>query len=361
VAIFHTSGTAGLPRGAQLSSSALLAGRAGALLAAPLAKGRARALFPLPWAHIMAVSTALQGLLTGAPAYFLPRFEVQAALRAIERHRLNVVVGVPAMFIRLLSSSPSPQSLAGVKLWVCASDHLPAVHLRRLLEYGGLFVNAYGMVELGGVAMFGIASRHLRAGGEFCLRVPPFRVRVADEQGRPTRPGEVGECQIRGPGVTGTYWGDASGAPSPLADGRWLRTGDLAVRNRLGLVRLAGRAKDVIKCGGYSIFPKEVEEVLASHPAVLRAAVIGVPHPEKGEEPVAIVECQAATEEELLVHCRASLAPYKVPRRIHLVEPGTLPQGLTEKVLNRVLRERYGTPSSGAGASACRPLPLDLA
>jgi acyl-CoA synthetase (AMP-forming)/AMP-acid ligase II len=345
VAIFHTSGTAGFPKGARLSSQALLAGRAAALLAAPLANGRVRALFPLPWAHIMAVSTALHGLLAGAPAYFLPRFEVQAALQAIERHRLNVVVGVPAMFIRLLNSAPSRESLASVKLWVCSSDHLPAPHLRRLLDYGGVFVNAYGMVELGGVAMFGIASRHIRAGGEFCLRVPPFRVRVADAQGRRTRPGEVGECQIRGPGVTGTYWGDASGAPSPLADGGWLRTGDLAVRNRLGLVRLAGRAKDVIKCGGYSIFPKEVEEVLASHAAVLRAAVIGAPHPEKGEEPVAIVECAtASTEEELLAHCRASLAPYKVPRRIHIVAPGALPQGLTEKVLNRVLREQYGTP-----------------
>jgi acyl-CoA synthetase (AMP-forming)/AMP-acid ligase II len=346
VAIFHTSGTAGFPKGARLSSAALLAGRAAALLCAPLAKGRARALFPLPWAHIMAVSVALHGLLAGAPAYFLPHFEVQAALQAIERHRLTVVVGVPAMFIRLLNSSPSPESLASVRLWVCASDHLPAVHLRRLLEYGGVFVNAYGMVELGGVAMFGMASRHMRAGGEFCVRVPPFRVRVADEQGRRTRPGEVGECQIRGPGVTGTYWGDASGAPSPLADGRWLRTGDLAVRNRLGLVRLAGRAKDVIKCGGYSIFPSEVEEVLTLHAAVLRAAVIGVPHPEKGEVPVAIVECHAAasTEEELLAHCRARLAPYKTPRRIHIVAPGALPQGPTEKVLKRLLRDQYGAP-----------------
>jgi long-chain acyl-CoA synthetase len=344
VAIFHTSGTSGFPKGAKLSSQALLAGRAAALLAAPFVKGRARALFPLPWAHIMAVSTALHGLLAGAPAYFLPRFEVQAALQAIERHRLNVVVGVPAMFIRLLNSSPSRESLASVKLWVCASDHLPAPHLRRLLEYGGVFVNAYGMVELGGVAMFGLASRRLRAGGEFCVRVPPFCVRVADEQGRRTRPGEVGECQIRGPGVTGTYWGDASGAPSPLAPGGWLRTGDLAVRNRLGLVRLAGRAKDVIKCGGYSIFPSEVEEVLAAHAAVLRTAVIGVPHAEKGEEPVAIVECHtaAATEEDLLAHCRARLAPYKVPRRFHLVRPGALPQGLTEKILKRALREQYG-------------------
>ena len=110
---------------------------------------------------------------------------------------------------------------------------------------------------------------------------------------------------------------------------------------------MAGRAKDVIKCGGYSIFPSEVEEVLASHAAVLRVAVIGAPHAEKGEEPVAIVECHseaASTEEELLAHCRARLAPYKVPRRFHLVPPGALPQGLTEKILKRVLREQYGAP-----------------
>jgi acyl-CoA synthetase (AMP-forming)/AMP-acid ligase II len=347
VAIFHTSGTSGFPKGAKLSSRALLAGRAGALLAAPLAKGRARALFPLPWAHIMAVSAALHGLLAGVPAYFLPRFDVQAAVRAIERHRLTVVIGVPAMFIRLLNSSPSRESLASVRLWVSASDHLPAPQVRRLLDYGGVFVNAYGMVELGGVAMFGIASRHIRAGGEFCLRVPPFRIRVADEHGRRTRSGEVGECQIRGPGVTGAYWGDAAGTPTTLAPGGWLRTGDLAVRSSLGLVRLAGRAKDVIKCGGYSIFPGEVEEVLASHASVARAAVIGVPHAEKGEEPVAIVECHAAaasTEQELLAYCRARLAPYKVPRRFQLVPPGTMPQGQTEKILKRVLREQNGAP-----------------
>jgi acyl-CoA synthetase (AMP-forming)/AMP-acid ligase II len=140
---------------------------------------------------------------------------------------------------------------------------------------------------------------------------------------------------------------NSSPSRESLAPGGWLRTGDLAVRNRLGLVRLAGRAKDVIKCGGYSIFPGEVEEVLASHASVARAAVIGVPHAEKGEEPVAIVECHAAaasTEQELLAYCRARLAPYKVPRRFQLVPPGTMPQGQTEKILKRVLREQNGAP-----------------
>ena len=356
VALFHTSGTEGTPKGAMLASETMLAGSAIALFAAPLVGRQALALFTLPWAHIMAASTAVYGLLMGVPGYFLRRFEAQAAIAAIARHKITAVVGVPAMFIRLLSAAPSRESLASVRLWVSASDHLPAFWRRRLLQYGALlrgpgglrlgpvFVNAYGMVETGGVAMFGVDAPFLPGSGEMCVPVPPLRVRVADEHGRRARAGEVGECQVRGPGVTGRYWGEAEGAAARLAPGGWLRTGDLAVRNRLGLVRLTGRVKDVIKCGGYSIFAREVEEVLAAHPAVERAAVIGVPHPTKGEEPLAIVECPASdatTEEELLAWCRQRLAAYKAPRRIRRVASGSLPQGVTEKVLKRVLREQY--------------------
>jgi long-chain acyl-CoA synthetase len=362
VALFHTSGTEGSPKGAMLTSEAMLAGSAMALFAAPLVGRKALALFTLPWAHIMAASTAVYGLLMGARGYFLRRFEARAAIGAIARHRITVVVGVPAMFIRLLNEAPARESLESVRLWVSASDHLPDCWRRRLLQYGALlrgpggfrlgsaFVNAYGMVETGGVAMFGLDAPFVPGDGEMCIPVPPLRVRVVDEEGLRTRPGEVGECQVRGPGVTGRYWSQAENGGARLAPGGWLRTGDLAVRNRLGLVRLAGRAKDVIKCGGYSIFVREVEEVLAGHPAVERAAVIGVPHQTKGEEPLAIVECRAEAEpgeEELLAWCRERLAAYKAPRRIRRVPSGSMPRGVTEKVLKRVLREQYA-PASGA-------------
>jgi len=342
VAVFHTSGTNGFPKGAVLSSRALLAGRAAALMAAPLVGRKALALFPLPWAHIMAVSTAVYGLLAGVPGYFMTRFDAQAAIAAIEERKITAVVGVPAMFIRLLNAAPSPRSLASVRLWVSASDHLPDSYRRRLLEYGGVFLNAYGMVELGGIAMCGIDARFIPGDGQLCFPVPPFHLRVADERGRPARPGEIGEFQVRGPGVTGRYWGDSQlSAP----DG-WLRTGDLAVRNLLGFIRLMGRDKDVIKCGGYSVFPREIEEMLIAHPAVVRAAVIGVPHRDKGEEPMAVVERCAdlsPSEEELVAWCRERLAAYKVPRRIVQVQAGSLPQGVTEKVLKRVLRQQYSS------------------
>ncbi|MFB3779351.1 MAG: class I adenylate-forming enzyme family protein [Bryobacteraceae bacterium] len=356
VAILCSSGTEGSPRSAVLTSEALLAARTAALVSAPLAPVGCSALLTLPWSHIMAVSTALYGLMAGIGGLFLRRFEVHTAVEAIRRHRIKVVVGVPAMFIRLVNSAPDAEALASVRVWISASDHLPGYFRRRLLEYGALlrgpsrlrirpvFVNAYGMVELGGIAMFGLDAPFVPGDGELCLPVPPLRVRVVDEQGRDTPPGETGHCLVSGPGVTGRYWGDARPQSELLAPGGWLRTGDLAERSRLGLVRLAGRAKDVIKCGGYSVLAREVEEVLASHPGVARVAVIGVPHPEKGEVPVAVLEPRLSfttADEDLSDWCRARLAAYKVPRRFHRVAPGTLPVGVTEKVLKRVLRQQF--------------------
>ena len=127
------------------------------------------------------------------------------------------------------------------------------------------------------------------------------------------------------------------------ADG-WLRTGDLATRNRLGMIRLVGRMKDVIKSGGYSVYVRELEETIMAHPAVARAAAFGLPHKEKGEIPAAAVELHdgsSASESDLLDWCRQNLAAYKAPRRIWILDPGGLPHNHTGKVLRRALQERF--------------------
>ena len=124
----------------------------------------------------------------------------------------------------------------------------------------------------------------------------------------------------------------------------WLRTGDLATRNRLGMIRLVGRMKDVIKSGGYSVYVRELEEAIVAHPAVARAAAFGLPHKEKGEIPAAAVELHSGssvTESDLLDWCRQNLAPYKAPRRIWILEPGGLPHNHTGKLLRRELRDRF--------------------
>jgi long-chain acyl-CoA synthetase len=314
------------------------------------------ALIALPWSHIMAVSIALYGLMAGIRGCFLDHFDVADALDLVERHGITAFVGVPAMFARLVNSNPEPARLASVRLWLSASDHLPSEVRHQLQRFGALvrlpggrrippvLLNGYGMVELGGLAMLGVELSFLPGSGNVCFPVPPFRIRVADENGRPVRAGVTGECQIRRHGLDPHYWKDKEKDADLVTSDGWLRTGDLAARNHLGLIRLVGRMKDVIKSGGYSVYVRELEEAVLAHPAVSRAVAFGLPHAEKGEIPAAAVELHPgsqASERDLLDWCSQNLAAYKAPRRIWILEPGDMPQNHNGKVLRRVLRERF--------------------
>jgi acyl-CoA synthetase (AMP-forming)/AMP-acid ligase II len=167
---------------------------------------------------------------------------------------------------------------------------------------------------------------------------------VADENGRRLPAGVTGECQIRRRGLAPHYWKDEAHGQALLTPDGWLRTGDLAQRNRFGMIRLVGRMKDVIKSGGYSVYVRELEETMLAHPAVARAAAFGLPHNEKGEIPVGAVELRGgsrASEAELLDWCRHALAAYKAPRRIWILDAGSLPQNHSGKLLRRALQERF--------------------
>jgi acyl-CoA synthetase (AMP-forming)/AMP-acid ligase II len=243
-----------------------------------------------------------------------------------------------------------------VRVWLSASDHLPSEVRNRLRQFGALLrlpggrrvppalLNGYGMVELGGLAMMGVDFSLFPGSGDLCFPVPPFRIRVAGENGRRVRAGETGECQIRRRGLDPHYWKDKGDNQGLLTNDGWLRTGDLATRNRLGMIRLVGRMKDVIKSGGYSVYVRELEEAIAAHPAVNRAAAFGMPHRDKGEIPVAAVELHEGSqisESDLLDWCRQNLAVYKAPRRIWIVAAGDLPQNHNGKILRRALQERF--------------------
>jgi acyl-CoA synthetase (AMP-forming)/AMP-acid ligase II len=200
------------------------------------------------------------------------------------------------------------------------------------------------MVELGGLSMMSIDLSFVRGSGDLCFPVPPFQIRVADANEHRMRSGMVGECQIKRRGLAPHYWKDAEDGRGLMTSDGWLRTGDLATRNRLGMIRLMGREKDVIKSGGYSVYVRELEEAMLAHPSVARAAAFGIPHAEKGEIPVAAVELRdksETSEAELLEWCGTNLAPYKAPRRIWILNAGELPQNHTGKVLRRELQERF--------------------
>jgi long-chain acyl-CoA synthetase len=360
VAVFHTSGTEGTPKAAMLSSRALLGGRMIAAFLSLVLGDRDLALVALPWSHIMAVSTALYGLMAGVPGHCRSRFDAEDAIEAIARHRITTVVGVPAMLAQIVNARPDPARLASVRVWLSASDHLPTAVRARLLEYGALgrlpggrslpplLLDAYGMVEAGGIAAIGIHSRLFPGGRAWHVPVPPHRITTLLQSGARAPRGQVGECAVKGPGLTTGYWKDPATTECLFTRDGWLRTGDLGVRNMLGFIRLVGRCKDVIKCGGYSIFASDVEDVMAAHPAVARAAVLGMPHPEKGEIPVAVVELRVGADVhdgELVEWSRARLAAYKCPRCIHVLPAGAMPVGVTQKVLKDELRVQLALTS----------------
>jgi long-chain acyl-CoA synthetase len=356
IAVFHTSGTSGFPKGAALSSRALLGARATTMVTGLFLGPRDLALIALPWSHIMAVSIALYGLLAGIRGCFLDRFDVDSALELVERLGVTAFVGVPAMFARLVNSNPEPARLKTVRVWLSAADHLPSEVRQSLRRFGALLrlpggrrippvlLNGYGLVELGGLAMMGIELSFLPGSGDFCFPMPPFHIRVIGEDGDRVGAGVPGECQIFRRGLAPHYWHDKGDLEGLLTADGWLRTGDLATRNRIGLIRLVGRMKDVIKAGGFSVYVRELEEAMLAHPAVARAVAFGVPHAEKGEVPVAAVELledSVTSESDLIDWCRQNLAAYKSPRRIWILETGGLPQNHNGKVLRRELRDRF--------------------
>ncbi|HUQ39630.1 MAG TPA: AMP-binding protein [Acidimicrobiales bacterium] len=357
-AIFYTSGTTGAPKGARLTHRALLGQVAGGA-AWPARLRRDEAVIGLPIAHIMGFAVLLGLAVAGIPVYMLRKFHPVAALDAIESRRATIFVGVPAMFRMMLEAGAEGRDLRSVRLWGAGADAMPEDVARRFKAMGAsvtlplvgvslgqaAFAEGYGMVELGGGVAAKLSPPYLPIGmGESVgVALPPNRMKVVGDDGQQVRPGETGELLVKGPGVLEGYHGDAAATGRVLDDDGWLRTGDLARRGAFGLVLFAGRSKDVIKHGGYSVFAVEVERVLEEHPDVAEAAVLGLVDRDKGEVPVAVVRRRPGSDlqaDDVLAWARQRLADYKCPRQVRVVDE--LARTGTDKVQKAELRPLFG-------------------
>jgi acyl-CoA synthetase (AMP-forming)/AMP-acid ligase II len=356
-ALLYTSGTTGRPKGAQLTHKALLRGLRKAALY-PSGLRRDEAVSGMPVAHIAGFSLLLQLAAFGIPVYLLRKFRPDIALDAIERRRATIFVGVPAMYRMMEDAGAETRDLSSVRLWASGADAMPHGLARRFQKLGATaqlplmgrsvgeaaFVDGYGMVELGGGAAVKLLppGLPLPIGGVVGLPMPGYRMKIVDDAGRVVPRGEVGELAVKGPGVMRGYHGHEEETRRALSDDGWLRTGDLARRGRLGLIEFAGRKKDVIKHGGYSVFAAEVEDVLDEHPAILESAVVGLPDARKGEVPAAVVRCRSGasvSESELVAWAAERLAEYKTPQRIVFV--AVLPRTATDKVRKSELSQLF--------------------
>jgi long-chain acyl-CoA synthetase len=344
--VLYTSGSTGRPKGAALSHAALAFGTrswAGPIMALT---GGDRVLATLPLAHSFGLNGALLApLCAGATVVLIERFSPEAALRAVDRHRVTVLPGVATMFQRMLDSPAlAAADLRSLRIALSGAAPCPWELARDWQRATGVrILRGYGMTELFRPVSY-LAGDPRDVPESVGRAVPGVDLAVVDDMDRAVEPHEVGELLIRTPAALDGYLDDRDATRAVLRDG-WFRTGDLAVVDADGFVRIAGRKRDLILRGGYSVVPQEVERVLASHPAVGEAAVVGVPHAELGEEVAGFVTLRdgaTATGDELVAFCRDHLAAYKYPRAVTILTE--FPRTATGKILKTNLASLARTP-----------------
>jgi malonyl-CoA/methylmalonyl-CoA synthetase len=263
----------------------------------------------------------------GASAVLLPKFEADAVLDAIGRYEATLFFGVPTMYARL-AASPRAAELQRLRLCVAGSAPLPADLQEELAARAGQQVlERYGMTE----TVMNVSNPYEgeRRPGSVGIPLPGVEVRL----------GEGDEIQLRGPNVFQGYWERPEATAEAFTADGWFRSGDIGAFDEDGYLRIGGRAKELIITGGYNVYPREVEDVLRTHPAVSDVAVAGLPSKEWGETVAAWVVAEDQLEaDELIAFARQHLAAFKCPREVRTV--AELPRNALGKVLKHELPGR---------------------
>ncbi|MCL5961331.1 MAG: long-chain fatty acid--CoA ligase [Chloroflexi bacterium] len=353
VYILYTSGTTGIPKGAvltqrgQMHNAELMLGEQG------IRPGE-RVLTVLPMFHLAAKNVMNYHLMRGNTGYVMAKFDPGEVLETIEREKITHVHVAPTMLVFMLEVPDiSRYDLSSLNTILYATAPMPVDLLKRCIEvFGPVFQQAYGQTESGPLITLLHKEDHktvgtpaeLRRLGSCGLPVIGVQVRVVDENGSEVRPGEVGEITARSDLIMSGYWNNPEATAQAIRDG-WLHTGDLATVDEDGYVYIVDRKKDMIISGGENVYPREVEEVLYTHPAVLEVSVIGAPDPRWGESVRAVVSLRqgtTVTEQELIDYCRGRLAGYKRPKSVVFVD--TFPKNPSGKILKRELRKMFSQP-----------------
>ena len=339
VTILYTSGTTGQPKGAMLSHSNLYDNAELNACYVLMVSDQDRFLTGTPFCHIFFVLTVLGPMYKGATIVTMPRFFPDKALELISESKATHFAGVPTMYIYMLQTyldNPQKYDLQAWRFAQSAGAAMPAEYIPKIEKnFGAGFCECYGSTETSSTCTYG-RLEHGKA-GSIGLPADTWEVSIMDKQNKPAVPGEVGEIVVKGPGLFKGYWKMPEATTEALVEG-WFHTGDLGRVDEDGYFYIVDRKKDMLICGGYNVYPREVEEVLYTHPAILEVAVIGVRDDVKGEIPKSFVTLKPgfqADETEIIAFCKERMAAYKVPRIIEF--PLELPKNSSGKILKRAL------------------------
>ena len=340
----YTGGTTGVSKGAMLSHRALVANTLQCRAwFTNMRDGEGAAMAVMPFFHVYGLTVVMSLSVQGAEAMILePQLELEHLLKDIQRHRPRMFSGAPIIY-NAINNSPLTKKYDLRSIEACVSGSAPLLtetHRRFVELTGAKLVEGYGLTEAAPVThcnpLFGEGKQKV---GSIGVPFPDVEAKIVDLDAgeREMAIGEPGELILRGPQLMDGYYHQPEETAQALRGG-WLYTGDIATVDADGYFAIVDRKKEMIIVSGFKVYPRDVEEVLVAHPAVTDAAVIGIPHPTKGEEVKAYVVLRPggeATADEIIAHCRRTLADFKVPRQVEF--RASLPHTVVGKTLRKEL------------------------
>ena len=358
--LMYTSGTTGRPKGVPLRHNAFVTYVLDNVDPAN-PEVEEKNLLTVPLYHVAGIQAMLAAIYGGRTLVLMRQFEVKEWLGMIQREQATRAMLVPTMLKRVIDDPEFSQyNLSSLKVITYGAAPMPFEVIHKAIQVlpWVRFINAFGQTETAStITTLGPEDHQIEGTEEEKKKklkrltssigkpLPDVEVKIVDEEGRSLPVFQVGEILARGARIMTGYWRDEQKTSQVMTKDGWLRTNDMGWMDEDGYIYLSGRADDMIIRGGENISPEEVEDVLRSHPKVEEAAVIGVPDPEWGQQPRAIVvmkKGEVATSEEIVEHCRSRLAGFKRPRSVIFVD--SLPRNLMGKVLRKNLREEHGQP-----------------
>jgi len=358
--LLYTAGTTGTPKGVPLRHTAFVSYVLDNVDPASPDIDE-RNLLTVPLYHVAGIQAMLAAVYGGRTLVVMRQFDVKEWLGTVQRERVTRAMLVPTMLKRVIDDPDfTKYDLSTLRVVTYGAAPMPFELITRAIEAMPWvsFINAFGQTETAStIAALGPEDHSLEGSEEERRKklkrlatsigrpLPDVKVRIVDKDGKTLPAGEVGEIAAKGPRVATAYWKDAQRTSQTIISNGWLRTGDMGWMDEEGYIYLSGRADDMIIRGGENISPEEVEDVLQSHSKVEEVAVIGVPDPEWGQEPRAVLvlkKGEKATAEEIIEFCRTKLAGFKRPRSVVFVD--SLPRNQMGKILKRELRAKHGQP-----------------
>jgi malonyl-CoA/methylmalonyl-CoA synthetase len=349
--LIYTSGTTGRSKGAMLSHGNLVA-IARSLNEAWRWTSADTLLLTLPLFHVHGLGAGFNGtLVAGGRVLLRERFDAPSVIALLAEGSATMFFGVPTMYVRILEQAGADVRFERMRLFVSGSAALPAsIHEEFARRFGVSILERYGATEFG----FALGNRYEgpRHAGTVGFPLPGMDVRLVDAAGNDVAPGEPGEILVRGPSVFRGYWRNDEATEAAFAHDAaglaWYKSGDLATFDPERGYTINGRLKELVISGGFNVYPIEVETELLRVPGIRAAAVVGEPHPARGEVPVAFVEVDANFDEErTLETLRERLASFKVPKALYRID--ALPRNAMGKVEKPRLREMLAEHAAAKG------------